>query len=54
MTNYQGGDRARIFSPEVTMSYWRKLHKPERSYLADWVIVAALVLALLLIVLGAR
>jgi hypothetical protein len=35
---------------EVTMSHWRRSHEPEHSYIADWVIVAAIVLALMLIV----
>jgi hypothetical protein len=38
------------------MSHWRKSHEPapEHSYLADWVIAAIVVLALVLIVHGAR
>jgi hypothetical protein len=37
---------------EVTMSYWRKSHELERSYLADWVIAASVVLALAMIAYG--
>jgi hypothetical protein len=39
---------------EVTMSHWRKLHEPapQHSYLADWVIAASVVLALVLIAHG--
>jgi hypothetical protein len=40
------------FFPEVTMSHWRRSHEP--SYFADWLIVWVVMLALLLIVLGAR
>jgi len=36
----------------VTMSHWRRSHEP--SYFADWLIVWVVMLALLLIVLGAR
>ena len=40
---------------EVTMSHWRRLHEPEHSYLADWLIVGIITLALVLVVLnGAR
>jgi hypothetical protein len=38
------------------MSHWRKSHEPapQHSYLADWVIAAIVVLALVLIAHGAR
>jgi len=41
---------------EVTMSHWQKSHEPapQHSYLADWVIAAIVVLALVLIVHGAH
>jgi hypothetical protein len=39
---------------EVTMSHWRKSHEPapQHSYLADWVIAAIVVLALVLVTHG--
>ena len=49
--HYKGGTD---LSPEVTMSHWRRLHEPapQHSYLADWVIAATVVLALVLIAHG--
>jgi hypothetical protein len=34
------------------MSHWRRLHEPEHSYLADWLIVGIVTLALVLVVLN--
>jgi len=53
---YSIGYESNLF-PEVTMSHWRRPHEPapEHSYLADWLIVGIITLALVLVVLnGAR
>ena len=57
--HYQGGTVLYLFlwgKMEVTMSHWRKSHEPapQHSYLADWVIAASVVLALVLIAHGVR